>query len=269
MTLPARAWIERFARVGYTAKALLYATIGVLAARAAVGAAGRTTDTRGAMATVLEAPFGRALLLVIALGLVGYAAWRILEAVADPERRGRDLKGLAMRAGFLTRAGIHLGLAYSAVRLAIGQQSSSAGSAQNTKEAASTAVRLTGGMWLVWIAAAGIGCYGIYQLYRAARAKLSTQLDIGEASVELGTWVIAVSRFGIAARGLVFMAIGYLLAHAAMRHDPHRAGGIGDALRTLEGLGRWPFVGIASGLVAYGAYELLNARYRRIRVRSP
>jgi uncharacterized protein DUF1206 len=261
-------WIERFARVGYAAKALLYATIGVLAARAAIGAGGRTTDTRGAMATVLRAPFGRVLLLVIAMGLVGYAAWRILEAVADPERRGRDLKGLALRAGFFGRAVIHLGLAYTAVRLAIGQQSSSAGSGQHTKEAASTAVRLTGGVLVLWIVAAGVGGYGIYQLYRAARPKLSAQLDSGEASAEVGTWVIVVSRFGIAARGLVFIAIGYLLARAATRHDPHRVGGIGDALGALEGLGRWPFVGIALGLLSYGAYELLNARYRRIRVRS-
>jgi hypothetical protein len=219
-------------------------------------------------ATVLRAPLGRVLLLVIALGLVGYAAWRILEAVADPERRGRDLKGLALRAGFLGRAAIHLGLAYTAVRLALGQRSSGGDSGQHTKQAASTAVRLTGGVWLLWIVAAGVGGYGIYQLYRAARAKLSEQLDSGEASAEVGTWVIAVSRFGIAARGLVFIAIGYLLARAAARHDPHRVGGIGDALGTLEGLGRWPFVGIALGLLAYGAYELLNARYRRIRVRS-
>ncbi|HZI42880.1 MAG TPA: DUF1206 domain-containing protein, partial [Gemmatimonadaceae bacterium] len=180
----------------------------------------------------------------------------------------RDLKGLALRAGFFGRGAIHLGLAYTAVRLAIGQQSSSAGSGQHTKEAASTAVRLTGGVWLLWIAAAGVGGYGIYQLFRAARAKLSEELDSGEASAEVGTWVIAVSRFGIAARGLVFIAIGYLLVRAATRHDPQRVGGIGDALGTLEGLGRWPFVGIALGLLAYGAYELLNARYRRIRVRS-
>lgn len=264
-----RGWIARLARVGYAAKAVLYATIGVLAARAAVGAAGGTTDTRGAMATVLEAPFGRVLLLVIALGLVGYAAWRILEAIADPERRGRDPTGLALRAGYLARGAIHLGLAYSAVRLATGQQSSSVGSGQRTREAASTALSLTGGTWLVWIVAAAVGGYGVYQLYRAARAKLSEELDSGDASAEVGRWVIVVSRFGIAARGVVFIAIGYLLTQAATRHDPERAGGIRDALGTLAALGRWPFAGIALGLVAYGAYELLNARYRRIRVQSP
>src|SRR5919197_4376469 len=170
-------WIERFARVGYVAKAILYATIGVLAARAAIGSGGgSTTDTRCAMSTVLQAPFGRVLLVVIALGLIGYAVWRIIEAVVDPERRGRDAKGLALRAGYLGRGIIHAGLAYSAIRLAFGQQSSSGGTGQRAKEATSLGLGLTGGEWLVWVVAIGIGGYGVYQLYRAATAKLSDQL---------------------------------------------------------------------------------------------
>nr|MBA3556337.1 DUF1206 domain-containing protein [Gemmatimonadales bacterium] len=51
-------WIERLARVGYAAKALLYATVGILAAQAALGRGGRTTDTRGALREVLGAPYG-------------------------------------------------------------------------------------------------------------------------------------------------------------------------------------------------------------------
>jgi hypothetical protein len=31
-------------------------------------------------------------------------------------------------------------------------------------------------------------------------------------------------------------------------------------------MGRWPFLVIAFGLIAYGVYELLNARYRAIAV---
>ena len=267
MTRTARHWLASAARAGYMAKALLYMTIGLLAVQAAAGAGGRTTDTRGAMTTVLQAPFGRPLLMIVAVALIGYATWRILEAVADPEHRGRDMRGLALRTGFLARGMIHLGLAYSAVRIVIGQQSSSGGGGQHTKEATATATRLTGGMWLVWLAVIAVGGYGLYQLYRAARAKLSEQLDTGHASAEVGAWVIVISRFGIAARGVVFLAIAFLLARAAARHDPNRAGGLGDALRTLAMLGRWPFAAIALGLVAYGVYQLVNARYRRIRVR--
>ena len=257
-------WIERLARVGYVAKAVLYATIGALAARAAVGAGGAATDTRGAMATVLQAPFGRVLLIPIALGLIGYAAWRILEAIVDPERRGHDVRGLAVRASYLARGVVHLGLAYTAVRFAIGQRSSSSGGGERSKEATATAFQYPGGDWLVWTVAIAIAGYGAYQLYRAVTAKLSEQIDTGAASSEAGAWVIGVSRVGIAARGIVFLAIGWLLARAAAGHDANRAGGIGDALRTLADLGRWPFAAIALGLVAYGAYQLVNARYRRM-----
>jgi hypothetical protein len=167
----------------------------------------------------------------------------------------------------LGRGAVHAGLAYSAIRYAIGRHSASAEGGQRAREATSTAFGLTGADWLVWVVAAGIGGYGVYQLYRAWAAKLSDQLDTRDAAADVGPWVIGVSRFGIAARGVVFMAIGWLLVRAATHHDPNRAGGIGDALRSLEALGRWPFAAIAVGLVAYGIYEMLNARYRRIRVR--
>ena len=86
-------------------------------------------------------------------------------------------------------------------------------------------------------------------------------------SSEVGRWVIGVSRFGIAARGVVFIAIVWLVMRAAREHDPSEAGGVRDALGTLQDFGQWPFAAIAVGLIAYGGYQLLNARYRRIRVR--
>jgi Mn2+/Fe2+ NRAMP family transporter len=67
-------------------------------------------------------------------------------------------------------------------------------------------------------------------------------------------------------RGIVFIMVALLLAGAALRQSPTRAGGIDDALQSLSALGKWPFTAIAVGLIAYGAYELLNARYRRIRI---
>jgi hypothetical protein len=265
-TAGAAPWIVVLARVGYAAKAVLYATIGVLAAKAALGAGGRTTDTRGAMGTMLDAPFGRALLGLMALGLFGYAAWRVVEAIADPERRGTDAKGLAVRASFVARGILHAGLAVSALRVALhNDRSGGGGSGQKADSWTARAMDL-GGEWLVWAIALGVGGYGLYQIYRAYAAKLSKQLDLGRMSAEAGRWVVTVSRIGIAARGVVFGMIGLLLARAASSHEPGRAGGIADALGALAGLGRWPFAAVALGLVAYGMYELLNARYRRITV---
>jgi len=267
-TAPVRAaapWVERLARVGYAAKAVLYGTVGLLAARAALGHGGRTTDQRGAMAAVVAAPFGRALLAVIAVGLLGYAVWRVIEAVFDPERHGGDAKGIALRASFVARGVVHAALAVSAARLALRGGGAAEGGAR-TEGWTARALELPAGELLVWAAAAILAGYGAWQLWRAAAAKLSKRLDLGRMSAEAGRWVIGVSRAGIAARGVVFVAIALLFARAASRHSASEAGGVADGLRELARLGRLPLAAIAFGLVAYGVYELLNARYRRIRV---
>jgi hypothetical protein len=256
-------WVERLARVGYVSKAVLYITVGVLAAQAGLGSGGHTTDTRGAMKAVHDVSFGRVLLMVVAAGLLGYAIWRVTEALVDPEGRGTNTKALAIRAGSFVRGAFHAGLALTAFRLAVGR---SGQSGDQTRHWTATAFHLPGGELLVWAGAIGVGGYGLYQLYRAYAAKLGRQLEVSRLATNTGKWVVGVSRFGIAARGVVFCSIGVFLARAAARHDAAEAGGVRQSLRTIAGYGRWPFVLVSLGLVAYGVYELVNARYRRINV---
>ena len=257
-------WVERLARVGYAAKALLYITIGILAAQAAFGPGGRTTDTEGALRIVHDITFGRIVLLVIAAGLLGYALWRVVEAIVDPDRRGNNLKGLALRASFAIRGLFHGGLGVAAFRAALGQRS--AGSNDQARELTASAFRIPGGELLIYVGAAFVAGYGVYQLYRSYASKLGRQLDLGAVSGEMQPWVVRVSRFGIAARGVIFCLIGFFLARAAQRHDATEVGGIRESLNMLANLGRWPFAVVALGLIAYGVYELVNARYRRITV---
>jgi hypothetical protein len=256
-------WVEGLARLGYAAKALLYITVGLLAAQAGLGRGGRTTDTHGALRFMNEVTLGRVVLLVIAAGLLGYALWRLVEALLDPEHRGSDLKGVALRIGSAARAALHGGLAVAALRLAYGDRS---GSADHPRYWTARAFELPAGDLVVWLAALSITGYGLYQLYRAWAPKLGRQLQLGKIPERASGVVVGVSRFGIAARGAVFCLVGVLLARAAARHDAGDAGGLRESLGAVAELGRWPFVVVALGLVAYGVYELVNARYRRIRV---
>src|SRR5438105_15640154 len=84
----AQPWIERWARIGYAAHGVVYALIGILALQAAFGIGGDVTDVEGALVRIIAAPFGRFLLRVVALGLVGYAAWRFVQAAFDPQNKG-------------------------------------------------------------------------------------------------------------------------------------------------------------------------------------
>jgi hypothetical protein len=258
-------WIERLARVGFVAKAVLYGTVGILAAQAALGHGGRTTDTNGALHELLSAPYGRAMLYVIAVGLLGYASWLAVRAIADPERKGTSLKGVALRVGYVVRSIAHGALALGALRLARGT-GGSGGSGGGTRRAAGRMLELPAGELLLWLAAAGVVGYGLYQIYRAFAAKLGSHLSVASLPPGSARWIVAVSRFGIAARGVVFCLVGYFVIRAASEHDASEVGGLAESLRTVAAAGRWPFLAVALGLVAYGVYELVNARYRRIQV---
>lgn len=252
------------ARVGYAAKALLYITVGLLAAQAGVGQRSRPVDPQGALRVFHDITFGRIVLLIIAAGLIGYAVWRVIEGIVDPDNRGADAKGVALRTSFAARGVVHAGLGITALRLALRERPEPHG--DQTPEWTAAAFGLPAGVLLVWIVALGIGGYGVYQLYRAYASKLSRQLKLSQLGAGTRKWVIAVSRFGLAARGVVFCLIAYLLARAAAYHSPAQAGGVRKSLGLLARLGHWPFVVVSVGLIAYGVYELLNARYRQIRV---
>jgi hypothetical protein len=122
------------------------------------------------------------------------------------------------------------------------------------------------GIWLVGIAGACVIAYGLRQIHRAWTTDLDDQLSLGRMGPAARRWTLRVSRFGMAARGAVFGVIGTFLINAALKTDPAEATGIGGALQALR---RQPYGAallavIALGLIAYGVYELIRAKYRRI-----
>jgi hypothetical protein len=256
MQQEASTWVEWLARLGYGAKALLYATIGVLAGRVALGIGGRTTDTSGAMSVIAGAPFGRIMLSLCALGLAGYAVWRMIAAVADTEDRGLGWKGVSLRVSFIFRALFHLVLAWSAARIVLGK---TAVSRQKISAAADY------GDLILLAIGAGFAGYGLYQLYRSWTARLSRQIDHADMAREAGTWVYPVARFGIGARGVVFCLIGYITLKAGFSSTGDNGGGLRESLEMVSDMGHVPLAIAAAGFLAYAFYEVLNLRYREIR----
>ncbi len=261
---PAAPWIEWFARVGYAAKALLYIVVGVLALQSALGNGGQTTGSRGALTTLVRQDFGALILVVIAAGLFGYAAWRIIEAILDPEHRGTSAKGLAVRTSFAVRGIVHAALGLQAVRLATG---TARGRGHAVEAWTARLLDAPFGRWLVVGVGLAVAGYGIYQLYRAWVAKLSRQLDLASLSREAGSWLLHVCRCGIAARGVVFGICGWYLVRAGIAHDATAAADTGEALGVIahQRFGDVLLAIVAVGLIAYGAYEIVQARYRVIR----
>jgi hypothetical protein len=110
--------------------------------------------------------------------------------------------------------------------------------------------------------------YACAQVYRAVTAKFREPLKSQEMSARMVTWVTSLGRVGFIARGVVFASIGLFLIEAAWHADPKEARGLGGALRTLERqpFGLWVLGAVAVGLMCYGLYMVVLARYRRVRL---
>lgn len=264
LTHPSSSWVERLARFGYAAKGVVYGIVGLLAAQAAFGPGGKTTDTQGALQTIVNQPFGKVLLGAVAIGLLGYVLWRFVQAIKDPEHKGTDAKGLAQRLGFAINGLIYASLAFSAVRIVLGS-----GSGSNSNSTQDWTARLLAqpfGQWLVGTIGAFVIGLGFYQFYQAYSTKFRKELNLTQLSDTGQKWVIGISRFGLAARGIVFCIIGFFLIQAARQSDPSEVRGLGEALQVLaqQPYGPWLLGIVAVGLVAYGIYMVIQARYRRI-----
>ena len=263
----ARPWVAKLARLGFAVKGLVYIIIGVLATKAAFRAGGATTDQRGALATIAHQPFGRVMLIVAGAGLAGYALWRLSEALLNLGRADRNAKGVMKRLAQLVSGVVYASLSFAAFQMASGS-GSSGGGGNRTRDWTASLMRQPMGTWLVGIVGAGVIAAGLWQLWRAWKTNFGNKLSLHELGSAAGRSVIVLGRIGTAARGVVFGLIGTFLIIAAQRHNPHEAAGIGEALQSLETVdyGPWLLAVVAIGLIAYGVYELFEARYRRINV---
>jgi uncharacterized protein DUF1206 len=261
----ARPWVERLARMGFVAKGMVYLVVGVLAVQAAMGAGGKTTDTTGALRTLLYQPFGQVLLGVMAAGLFGYAFWRIVQAVLNPGGESADVKGMAKRIGHAANGLAYGALGFVALRIVIGSSSHPGGS-RSSEDWTAWLMSQPFGRWLVALAGAVVIALGVSNLYRAWTAKFRSRLNLAEMDEAEEKWATTAGRVGYAARGIVISLVGSFLVQAALQARPGKASGLDGALTALarQPYGPWLLGLVAAGLIAYGVYMFIEARYRRI-----
>ena len=259
----AAPWIEKFARFGYAAKGAVYVLVGVIAAAAVFGAAGDPTGSTGALASIADSAVGRIVLALIAIGLAGYVVWSLVRATLNPED-----DGAGKRVFFVITGLIHAALALQAGRLALdGGGSSGAGSGAGSGGGggwSATLMEQPYGPWLVAIAGLGVALYGLQQIWNAWRVDLDDHLALGSMSATARTWTVRFGRLGLAARGVALAIIGGFFVVAGFQADPSEARGLDGVLEMMEGT-PWLLGLMALGLIAYGLYNFVRARFRIIR----
>jgi hypothetical protein len=256
--------LERLERLGYLARGVLYFVMGLLALGVALGVGGgQTTDLSGSLVFLIGNAYGKVLLVVVAIGLAAYSIWGFVRAIFDPLHRGNDPSGYVARLGFVTSALSYGAIVIFALQILAGSAGDSGDSTQKT--IASVLTHPAGG-WLtilIGLVAAGIG---VGQFVEAYRATFQRDLKGAEMSSSVRDIAVWLGRYGMFARGVIFLVVGWFVIQAGIHHDPSQAQGFGGAFLFLLGqpFGRLLMGVVASGFVALGFHSFVCARWVRL-----
>ncbi|MDR7027338.1 DUF1206 domain-containing protein [Rhizobium rosettiformans] len=256
-----RSKFHLMARAGYGARGVVFLMVAALALFS--GFAGAEPDTNSALETLLQQPFGRVWIGLIGLGLAGFVVWRLTQSLANADGQDDDAKGYAIRAALFGSAITYAGLAMTSILLAL-QMSNGSGGSGGEEGIAAWVMSQPFGRYLAGIIGIGFIIGGIVTAMKGIKRSFGRYLEL---DAEKNSPAVLISIYGLVARGVVFGIIGVLFLYAAFNVDPEQAGGMAEAMAWLREL---PFGGIiyavvAVGLAAFGIYNFVEARYRRIR----
>jgi hypothetical protein len=221
--------------------------------------------SRGSMAAVAQAPLGMLWLALMAAGLICFAGWRAMQGLFDADRRGRTPKALALRAGQLIS-----GLIYSVLALSLLELLDEIEDLQEQDEEAEVRAQAAvlldlpyGQPLLIGVGLFVIGA-GIGNIIHAIERRFHSDL---ECSAGLERLAKPIGRAGYIARGAAFCLVGFFLTEAGLDARSADAHSLGGALQTLESQpgGSVLLLITAAGLIAFGVFGLIEARYREVR----
>ena len=125
---------------------------------------------------------------------------------------------------------------------------------------------MSGGKALVILAGLVVIGIAIALAVRGLKTDFEKHLDTGQMSGTTFTAVRRLGQVGYVARGAVFAVIGGLVIKADLDNSPGKAAGFDVALKSMASapFGQVLLMAAALGLIAFGAYCVAEARYRRL-----
>ena len=258
-----RSWIKGIAKAGLTAKGIVYLVLGTLAFMAAFELGGQSTSdttSSGVFSSVKEWPAGLFLLIILGAGLVCYTVWRFIQAFTLQEED--DKKRWAKRVRYIASGLAYLSLAFSALQLILYNEQDNGDKNQYW---AAEVLSKPFGQWLLGLGALVMAGTGIYQVWYGLSEHYKKHVQKQSLQSTITATLSRAGKIGYVARGIVWLLISYLLLKAALDSNPGEAGDTGKAFQFLEGWSAGSFLlgGLGLGLVAYGIFNFVRARYER------
>lgn len=254
-----KSWINTIARLGLSAKGVVYSVIGLLIILAVLnGRSGsaKEADKGGVFQFIEHLPAGKILLAIVVIGLISYTVWRFIQAF----KRSEEETSTGKRLRYISSGIVYGAFSFYGIKFLNG---SSSGGESGNKEAAKKVLEFDGGEWLLGAGAvvlAGIGMYQIYYGLSEKYKKHVSGLNLGEAENRL---LLSSGKLGYVARGTVWFIISFLLGKAAMHSNSQEAGSTGDAFQFVSETSYGPILllALALGLLCYGVFNFIRARF--------
>lgn len=241
----------------------MYILVGWIALQVAFGNATTTADNHGALLSVRSTVVGAVLLWLLGIGFAGLALWRLVQVFYGAP--GPDGHKLSARGLSAVKTLLYGFLAYGTLRLAAGGTAPKSTNTQSVDMSAKL-MQYPGGQIVVVIVGLVLIGAGGYLIWKAWRKEFLEDLLTGQMTARqrrLATWF---GEIGGIARGVVFGAAGVFLVIAGVQHSPGKAKGLDSTLRSFAHtpLGPWLLVLVAAGLLVFGCYSWLEARWRQV-----
>jgi hypothetical protein len=256
--------LEYLARGGFVCYGIIHLLLAWLVLQVAFGNSGKEGDQSGALQTLAHNGFGKFLLVVIVIGMIGLALWQAATAIVGESGGQNDKKAIAERALSGIRAIVYLWVAWTAIRVLTGSSKSS--SANNSKNKSSDIMSSTGGRWLIGLVGLVVIGVGVGLIVNGLTKKFEEHLKTQEMRPSVRKTTERMGEVGYSAKGVAYGITGVLVLMAAITYDPNKARGMDAALKTLAGhtYGRWLLGLIALGFVAFAVFSFAQAKYRKV-----
>jgi hypothetical protein len=188
----------------------------------------------------------------------------LLQGFCDLQGKGRSFWGICQRARYVISACFYASVPLCAGRILFHVPTPSG--EQLAEEAASAVIHFPFGWSMVLGTGMGFTVAGGYYLYRMCRGNFEGIFHCEKMSETQRKLYFAFGRLGCAARGTIFLVVGYYLVLAGWNVDPRQVEGQAGALHIIsqQPLGPMILGFIAIGLVALGAFSIAELRYGRI-----
>ncbi|MCM5663315.1 DUF1206 domain-containing protein [Galbibacter mesophilus] len=259
---------ENIARLGIATKGVVYSLIGGITALSVVGVTGQKAGSSGVLDYVAKQPFGRVVLGILALGLICFVLWRCYQAIMDPENHGKDLKGIVNRLAYLSSGAFYAVLAYAAVKRIISGLSSGSGGGGKESMLQFLLDKPLGQILVTIVGCCFLG-KAIYQLYKAYSGKYRDEIEHAGLDSKAQKVILNAGKVGYTARGIVIIIVSYLIFKAAWYNNSNQAGGKEEAFQVLQSnFGSLIMALVAIGLLAYGIFMFVKAKYRPINIKN-